>query len=285
MVNNNERHDRTISTHDDRHERHEQTHEQTTHHDRVDDNPANRDPLSGQPGAHPVGTGVGAAATGVITTAIGATGGPVGALIGAVVGTVIGGLVGKSAAERVNPTVEESYWRDNYRTRPYYQEGRTYEDYEPAFQTGYEGYRRLYGDGRRYEDVETELQRDYEQHHRQNRMPWDDARHATRDAWNQAHYNAFLTDQDDYWRNQYLARPYYVNGMTYNDYQPAYRMGYEGYVRHYNTGRTFEQVEPELRQDYEHHHGSSRLAWEQAKHAVRDGWERLTHSVSNHTHN
>ena len=34
-------------------------------------------------------------------------------------GAVAGGLAGKGAAEAVNPTVEDEYWRDNYTTRPY----------------------------------------------------------------------------------------------------------------------------------------------------------------------
>jgi phage tail tape-measure protein len=71
----------------------------------VDDNDANRDPISGQPGAHPVGTGIGAAGIGTAATAIGAVvGGPVGAAVGTVVGSVVGGLAGKATAEKVDPT-------------------------------------------------------------------------------------------------------------------------------------------------------------------------------------
>jgi outer membrane lipoprotein SlyB len=71
----------------------------------VDDKDANRDPISGQPGAHPVGTGIGAAGVGSAATAVGAVvGGPVGAAVGAVVGSVVGGLVGKGTAEKIDPT-------------------------------------------------------------------------------------------------------------------------------------------------------------------------------------
>ena len=63
---------------------------------------ANRDPISGEPGAHPVGTGVGAAAGGAAAGAAGGlVGGPIGAAAGAVVGGVVGGLAGKSIAEVV----------------------------------------------------------------------------------------------------------------------------------------------------------------------------------------
>jgi hypothetical protein len=79
--------------------------------DQIDEiNPEDRnpDPITGQPGAHPLGTGVGAAGVGTVATVIGATvGGPVGAVVGAVVGSVAGGLAGKSTAESVNPSSED----------------------------------------------------------------------------------------------------------------------------------------------------------------------------------
>ncbi|HEY9615556.1 MAG TPA: YsnF/AvaK domain-containing protein [Microcoleaceae cyanobacterium] len=146
---------------------------------------ANPDPITGQPGAHPVGTGIGAAGAGVIGTVVGgAIGGPVGAVVGAAIGAVAGGLVGKGAAEQINPTVEEEYWRTNYASRPYVEQGRRYEDYEPAYRTGYEGYSRHASSGRTYDEVEPELKRDYEQRHGGAGLAWEKAKHATKDAWN-----------------------------------------------------------------------------------------------------
>jgi hypothetical protein len=142
----------------------------------------NRDPITGTPGAHPVGTGVGAAGGAAAGAAIGTVvGGPIGAGVGIVAGAVIGGLAGKGAAEAIDPTAEDAYWRENYRTRSYVSRDASYETYRPAYRVGYEGYGRLRG--RRYEDVEPELQRDYEQNVGQNGLAWDKARHATRDAW------------------------------------------------------------------------------------------------------
>jgi hypothetical protein len=75
--------------------------------DYLNENEANRDPISGEPGAHPLGTGVGAAGAGSIATVIGGVvGGPIGAVVGAVVGSVAGGLAGKGTAESINPTDE-----------------------------------------------------------------------------------------------------------------------------------------------------------------------------------
>lgn len=63
---------------------------------------ANRDLITGEPGAHPLGTGVGAAIGGAATGAAVVTlAGPVGMAIGAAAGAIVGGLAGKAAAESV----------------------------------------------------------------------------------------------------------------------------------------------------------------------------------------
>jgi len=76
------------------------------------------DPLSGAPGAHPVGAGMGAIAGGAaVGAAAGAIVGPVGTFVGLAVGAVIGGLAGKGVAEMIDPTAEEVYWRNNPASR------------------------------------------------------------------------------------------------------------------------------------------------------------------------
>lgn len=146
---------------------------------------ANPDPITGEPGAHPVGTGVGAAGAGAIGTAIGgAVGGPVGAVVGAAVGSVVGGLAGKSVAEGIDPTIEESYWRENHTSRPYYEKDYDYNDYHPAYRTGYEGYGTYRDRGMTYNQAEPHLRQDYESKYGSNgRLGWEKAKHATRDAW------------------------------------------------------------------------------------------------------
>jgi uncharacterized protein YcfJ len=143
---------------------------------------SNRDPISGTPGAHPVGTGVGAAAGGVAAgAAVGSVAGPVGTAVGAAVGAVAGGLAGKGVAERMNPTVEDAYWRDNYKNESYVRSDYTYEDYSPAYRAGYEG--RVRYDGRGFDEVESDVRGDYERNRGNSRLDWDDAKHATRAAW------------------------------------------------------------------------------------------------------
>jgi hypothetical protein len=142
---------------------------------------ANRDPITGEPGAHPVGTGVGAAGGGVAGAAIGTLGGPVGMAIGAVVGAVAGGLAGKAAGEAINPTAEEAFWREQYPNEPYYDASRDYNHYASAYRAGYEGYARY--PGKRYEDVEPEFERYYNDNRGNSTLTWSEARRASRAAW------------------------------------------------------------------------------------------------------
>ena len=148
----------------------------------------NRDPITGAPGSHPVGTGIGAAGGGAAGAAIGAAisgpAAPIGAVVGAVVGAVAGGLAGKGAAEAVNPTDEDAYWRDNYAQRPYIESGRTYDDYRPAYEYGWTTASQSHHKGKNFDDIEAELGQDWERFHGgKSNLQWDDARHATRDAW------------------------------------------------------------------------------------------------------
>ncbi|AFY75477.1 hypothetical protein Syn7502_03654 (plasmid) [Synechococcus sp. PCC 7502] len=147
---------------------------------------SNPDPITGESGAHPLGTGVGAAGAGATATVIGGVvGGPIGAVVGAVVGSVVGGLAGKSTAEQINPTVEDTHWRASYSSRPYVEKGAVYEDYQPAYRIGYEGYARYGKSGQSFHDVESDLHRDYDAN-KTGSLSWEQAKHAVKDAWDRA---------------------------------------------------------------------------------------------------
>src|SRR6188768_4530763 len=106
-----------------------------THGTQKDDFDMNRDPISGEPGAHPIGTGIGAAsgaAAGAATgAAIGMPGGPVGMAVAGAIGAVVGGLGGKAASEALNPTGEEQYWRAHYENETAHSPELDFEDYTP----------------------------------------------------------------------------------------------------------------------------------------------------------
>ncbi len=149
----------------------------------------NRDPITDAPGAHPIGTGIGAAIGGAaaamgtgaaIGAATGTVVGPVGTVIGAAVGAIVGGLAGKGVAEMIDPTVEETYWRENYTSRPYV-DGASYDDYGPAYKYGVSSYSKHAG--RSFDEVENDLSRDWNSVRGNSRLDWNRAKPASRDAW------------------------------------------------------------------------------------------------------
>ena len=142
----------------------------------------NRDPITGEPGAHPIGTGVGAALGGAAAgAATGTMAGPVGTVVGAALGAIVGGLAGKSVAETIDPSLEDAYWRENFNSRPYVAAGSSYDDYGPAFGYGVASYSRY--QGRSFDDLEADLARDWAGARGRSNLDWALARNATRDAW------------------------------------------------------------------------------------------------------
>ena len=145
---------------------------------------ANRDPITKEPGAHPVGTGLGAAAGGAAAgAAAGLVAGPVGATLGGIAGAVTGGLAGKAAAEAVNPTAEEAYWRNAYSNEPYYERGRSYEDYHPAYSLGWAGVG-MYGGT--FDVAEPRLSADWDRARGTSALEWNSAKPAAQAAWERA---------------------------------------------------------------------------------------------------
>jgi len=144
---------------------------------------SNPDPITGEPGAHPLGVAGGASGGAVAGAALGAIGGPVGAAVGGAIGAVAGGLAGKGAAESVNPTEEDAYWREHHTSRPYFKSGRTYDDYSPAYRYGWESASRPEYMGRRFEDVESDLGRGWDKFRGKAKSEWSEMKAATRDAF------------------------------------------------------------------------------------------------------
>lgn len=149
----------------------------------------NEDPLSGEAGAHPIGTGLGAAAGGAAAgAAIGSVAGPVGTILGTVAGGIAGAYAGKAIAESIDPTIESTYWKSEYRNRPYYREGATFETYEPAYRAGWESYHPEAD----WTVVEPKVKKKWEEGNWESeggapRMSWEKARQAAQDAYYRVH--------------------------------------------------------------------------------------------------
>ena len=69
-----------------------------------------------------------------------------------------------------------------------------------------------------------------------------------------------------------VREPYYEKGVSYEQYAPAYRTGYEGRAKY--AGRTFEDVERDLEKNYAQAKGDSSLRWDQARPAAHAAWHR-----------
>ena len=142
----------------------------------------NEDPITGEPGSHPIGTGVGTAVGGAAAgLAAGAVTGPIGAVAGAVVGGVAGGLAGHAVGEWIDPTAEEVYWRENYRSRPYVAEGSSFDRYAPAYRYGLTSSERY--QGKSFSDVETDVSSGWTGARGTSNLDWTKARPAVQDAY------------------------------------------------------------------------------------------------------
>lgn len=143
---------------------------------------ANRDPITGTPGAHPIETGVGTALGGLAAgAAAGAVAGPIGAAVGAIVGGVAGGAAGTMVGEEFDPTAEETYWREQYPSRPYYSDEVDFDDMSPAYRYGWESRARLANQS--FEESEETLKAGWEETKHDARLGWQQARGAVRDSW------------------------------------------------------------------------------------------------------
>jgi hypothetical protein len=97
----------------------------------------NADPITNAAGSHPIETGIGAALAGAASgMAMGTVAGPVAAAVGVAVGAVAGGYAGKGIGEMIDPTTDDNWLRDNFKSRPYVAKGDRYEDFHPAYRYG-----------------------------------------------------------------------------------------------------------------------------------------------------
>ena len=80
------------------------------------------------------------------------------------------------------------------------------------------------------------------------------------------------TREDAYWQRVFARQPYYREGLSYEDYSPAFRVGYTGPLR---RDGSFESLESDLHHDWNQVKGRSRLTWTEAREATRAAWERV----------
>lgn len=234
---------------------------------------SNRDPISGAPGSHPVGMGIGGGAGGAAVGALaGTVFSPIGTLIDAGVGVLVGVTAGKRVAEHIDPTGEVEYWRNEHASRPYVDiENYDFDrDYAVAYGYGLQ-VREQYGT-RDFDDSEDDLREGWDVARGESRLDWDEAREAVRDAWFRADrtYNTY-EESDRYFAARFDEVTYARAGENFDDYRPAYRYGVLARTRFGDRGWD-DEIEQQLRDDWERNRGTSRLDWERARVGVQDAY-------------
>ena len=107
-------------------------------------------------------------------------------------GTHAADLGTTAAAAGTYPDTEMSYWRDSYSGEPYVEKGREFQDYSPAYEMGWTSYSTYGGE---FDAADRVLANDWEMRKGASGLSWDQARPASRAAWQRA-YNTrnFETD-------------------------------------------------------------------------------------------
>jgi hypothetical protein len=76
--------------------------------------------------------------------------------------------------------------------------------------------------------------------------------------------------EDAYWQSAYWAQPFHRAELGYDDYAPAFCVGYIGYAQY---GGRFEDAEKSLCANWVRIKGDSRLSLDDAMQAIRAAWE------------
>ena len=77
---------------------------------------------------------------------------------------------------------------------------------------------------------------------------------------------------------------YSTSGANWDDYAPAYGYGSQIASSERYTGRAWDEIEPELRGDWETRGAGDASTWEKMKTAVRHGWDRIVTGNSGMTY-
>ena len=87
----------------------------------------------------------------------------------------------KATDQQLDWGVEDTYWKDNWRSRPYVSADRDYDYYRPAYRYGYESAARYRG--RTWEDAEADLRTGWDRYEHRGDSAWENVKEAVRDAW------------------------------------------------------------------------------------------------------
>lgn len=176
-----------------------------------------------------------------------------------------------SSSRQYASGADDNAWRSDWDSN-YSSLGGSYDDYAPAYRYGAEA-RGKY-QGRNWDEVESDLRSDWDTRYgKSGASTWEKFKAAVRHGWDK-----ITPDMDDdstyrkHWSSTYAG-----SGDSYDDYEPAYRYGNEMRSSDKYRGRHWDDVESDLRSDWETRNSRGGMStWEKMKAAVRHGWDRMT---------
>ena len=83
--------------------------------------------------------------------------------------------------------------------------------------------------------------------------------------------------EDRYWSDSFWKEAYFRPDYEYEDYAPAYCVGYSGCAQY---GGRFEDAETSLCANFLRIRGDSRLTWQEAREPVLAAWQRVESAES-----
>ena len=90
---------------------------------------------------------------------------------------------------------EDNYWEENFSSRPYALGPDYYDQFRPAYRSGFESAR--HDVGRSWEDAEPDLRGGWERYQNESGSPsaWEEIKDAVRDAWDRVTGGRVVDDQ------------------------------------------------------------------------------------------
>ncbi|MGJ7917258.1 DUF2382 domain-containing protein [Massilia sp. LXY-6] len=175
--------------------------------------------------------------------------------------------------EKLGAQDDDSYFRNDWQTN-YSSLGGSYDDYAPAYRYGSEMRRNEKYRNRDWNDIESDLRSDWETRYgKSGASTWDKMKAAVRRGWDKI--TPDTTDNDSYYRGHYNSN-FAGSGGSYDDYAPAYRYGSEMRNSDQYRNRDWNDVESDLRTNWDRKNVGQPSTWEKTKAAVRHGWDKMT---------
>jgi len=166
---------------------------------------------------------------------------------------------------------DDTVYRNHY-SSTYGSSGESYDSVRPAYAYGASMARDDKYRGRQWDTVEADLRSDWDTRYGSSGdvSTWDKMKAAVRHGWDR------MTDDNDdvYYRNHWNS-VYGAGGESYDTYQPAYSYGSSMAGDDKYRGRQWNDVENDLRSDWETRYPGEQSTWDKMKSAVRAGWDRM----------